>query len=258
MAPVEEITGGWDSRAYLVDGTWLDREPRRPGAAEALRTETRLLPWLAPQLPLPVPLPVVLRGDPLRVRHRLVPGEPVTAVTGPQGIALGRFFHVLHAVNARGAVARGVADAARAHHELGGQLRRFRDDVLPRLPAGERDAGAGLLDRLARPAPATCLVHGDVGPAHLLVVGDRVSGVIDWGDARIGDPALDLAWLTHGSGAAAAVAAGYGAGPGLLARARDWHLLGPWHEVTYGLDTDQPEFVDSGMDGVRTRLNSGQ
>lgn len=38
---------------------------------------------------------------------------------------------------------------------------------------------------------------------------------------------------------------------------RDWHLLGPWYEVVYGLDTDQPHLVESGMHGVRTRLEGG-
>ena len=47
---------GWDSRAWL-DGDWLHREPRREEVRPRLLAETRLLPWLAPQLPLPVPLP---------------------------------------------------------------------------------------------------------------------------------------------------------------------------------------------------------
>jgi hypothetical protein len=28
----------------------------------------------------------------------------------------------------------------------------------------------------------------------------------------------------------------------------------PWHEVVYGLDTEQPAFVASGLAGVRVRL----
>ena len=46
---------GWDSRAWL-DGDWLHREPRRAEVRPRLLAETRLLPWLAPQLPLPVPV----------------------------------------------------------------------------------------------------------------------------------------------------------------------------------------------------------
>lgn len=53
--PGQFIESSWDSRAYVVDGEWLDREPRRAEVAPRLLIETRLLPWLAPQLPLPVP-----------------------------------------------------------------------------------------------------------------------------------------------------------------------------------------------------------
>ena len=41
-----------------------------------------------------------------------------------------------------------------------------------------------------------------------------------------------------------------------LARGRDWHLLGPWHEVLYGLDIDEPDFVVSGLAGVEQRLET--
>lgn len=256
MARVE-ITGGWDSRAFAVDDTWLEREPRRREVAERLLTESRLMPWLAPQLPLPVPVPEVVRTEPLMVRHRLLPGDSRTQLTDGAGAALGRFFRCLHAVDVDAAVAVGVPDARSSHLALCRLLDRFRADVLPRVPPPLRDAGAELLGRLSRPAPTTALVHGDVGPAHILLRGGVVSGVIDWTDAHIGDPAMDLAWLMHGSGAAEAVARGYDADPDLLARARDWHLLGPWHEVTYGLDTARPDLVASGTGGVVSRLGAG-
>jgi len=102
------------------------------------------------------------------------------------------------------------------------------------------------------------LIHGDLGPDHLLVEGDELAGVVDWTDAKIGDPALDLAWVLHGSGAsfAAALAATYGVTVELSERARGWHQLGPWHEVTYGIDTAQDAFVESGLAGLLDRLET--
>ena len=75
-------------------------------------------------------------------------------------------------------------------------------------------------------------------------------------DAHVGDPALDLAWTVFGSAPAfsEALLAAYDADDDLLARGRDWHLLGPWHEVLYGLDIDDPGFVPSGLAGVEQRL----
>jgi len=39
------------------------------------------------------------------------------------------------------------------------------------------------------------IVHGDLGPDNLLVVGDRVSGIVDWDAAGSGDRSLDLSKL---------------------------------------------------------------
>jgi hypothetical protein len=80
--------------------------------------------------------------------------------------------------------------------------------------------------------------------------------VIDWGDSCVTDPAVDLAWTALGSTAAfaEAVLAAYRPDDDVLARARDWHLLGPWHEVLYGLGEGGPEFVESGLAGTVERL----
>lgn len=45
-----------------------------------------------------------------------------------------------------------------------------------------------LADRLA------VVCHGDFGPQNVLVVDERISGLLDFEDARIGDPLLDVAW----------------------------------------------------------------
>lgn len=253
----ERIGGGWDSRAHLVDGRWIEREPLRPDVEPALRTETRLLPWLAPTLPLQVPVPSVVGERPLRVRHRLVRGEPGRATDRASGRRLGQFLLALHQRSVEEAVARGVPDVCTSRRRLRAELVRCRIEVLPLLPAGLAVAGAALLDRLVE-APQDTLVHGDLGPAHLLVHVGRLHGVIDWGDTHVGDAALDLSWALNGAAAefAAGVASTYGAGPAVLRRARDWHLLGPWHEVLHGLDSAQPGFVASGLAGTRDRLRA--
>lgn len=46
------------------------------------------------------------------------------------------------------------------------------------------------------PSPARVLLHGDCQPDHFLVSDDRVAGVVDFGDARVGDPTWDIAVLT--------------------------------------------------------------
>src|SRR5438132_12959546 len=60
LAPVrlELLGAGWDNAAFLVDGRLVFRFPRRRIAAGPMELETRVLPRLAPHLPLPIPAPV--------------------------------------------------------------------------------------------------------------------------------------------------------------------------------------------------------
>ncbi len=246
---------GWDSQARSVDGRWVERRPRRPEVAARLLMETRLMPWLAQRLPLPVPIPHVLRQEPLVVRHEMVAGEPLAAFDAAGGRTLGAFLRALHATGPAQAVRRGAPSAREALRDRAATLEDFGIRVMPLLPDDRRGAAWALLDAVAA-SPADALVHGDLGPEHVLARNGVVSGVIDFGDAHVGDPALDLAWALHGAPPlfARAVAAEYGAAPDLVERALLWHRLGPWHEVTYGLDTGDPDTVRSGLGGVLARL----
>ncbi len=139
--------------------------------------------------------PVVVSQAPLRVRHRLISGVPCPGVDAEQGEAVGRFVRALHDVPVSSARRLGVPDWQPI------ALPRFHQDVLPMIAAVERalaEPATQLLERCAR-APKGALVHSDLGPDHIRVDGGVVSGIIDWTDACIGDPALDLAWVVFGT-----------------------------------------------------------
>ncbi|MFD6224834.1 phosphotransferase [Nocardia asteroides] len=251
-----EFSQGWDSIAVLVDGRWVERRPRRPEVSDQLRRETRLMPWLAPRLPLAVPVPTVIGDSPLVVRHALVPGQAIEAPTAEHGREIGAFLRALHDSPAAEAVRRGVPPATVTRNDREMTLRRFRAEVVPLLPADRRAPALAILDA-AQDLPVDTVVHGDLGPEHILVDDDHVTGVIDFGDAHLGDAAVDLAWALYGAPPdfATAVAVTYGLTEPLRRRALLWHQLGPWHEVTYGADIADPETVRSGLAGVLDRLD---
>ncbi|WP_434445118.1 phosphotransferase [Lentzea sp. E54] len=235
---------GWDSIAVLVGGRWVERRPRRPGIGPQLVRESVVMPWLAPRLPLPVPVPVVVSEEPLVVRHELVPGEEVVEFTAVQGRQLGEFLRALHAAP--------VAEASRlGAGPMSLPMARFRAEV--RVPGGER-----LLAKIGG-LPADTLVHGDLGPEHVLGRDGVLTGVIDFGDLHVGDAAIDLAWALHSTPPefANALAETYGVTPRLRERALIWHQLGPWHEVLHGNDIGDPEVVRIGLAGVQERLAIG-
>lgn len=244
---------GWDSDAEIVDELFIERVPRRPEVRAWLEQECRLLPAIAPRLPLPVPVPVQLPPDadhPWRVRHRRIPGTPAEplALTEADGKSVGSFLRVLHDLPTERL---GLGPDA----ELPSRLARMARDVLPLLDEPLRADGAALLERGATPTPLV-LAHGDLGPDHLLVDHGSVTGIIDWSDACLRDPAIDLAWILNGTSEAFSdgVHSAYGPTPEEVARSRDWHRLGPWHEVLYGLDEDRSDWVASGLEGVIERL----
>ncbi|MBD0329510.1 MAG: phosphotransferase [Thermoleophilia bacterium] len=258
---VRAIEDGWDSLVLDLDGDWIVRIPRRAQVRETLVTEIRLLPELGPTLPVPTPRFEQICGDDRAVAYRKVLGDPVDVSRTVLGEQLGRVLAALHAFPVERARALGVPSHDRTWRE---RYEAFVTEVLARagpLLGGDRpraeatvaeyfgdDANFGFTPRL---------LHADIGPEHVLSAGDRLTGVIDWGDARIGDPALDLAWALHGTPVpfGEAVLAAYASDDSLLVdRARFFHRLGPWYELHYGLFFDRPEFVQSGLAGVRSRL----
>jgi aminoglycoside phosphotransferase (APT) family kinase protein len=246
---------GWDSVAEVVEGRWLDRTPRREEVRAALAVEAAVLPRVAPHLPLAVPVPLVLDGDPWRVRHRLVPGAAADPgrLTATDGAAVGAFLRALHDRPAADWADTGIGTEADRLPVLDDLEHR----VLPLLPPDVRDRGRALLDRCRAAADGPrALRHGDLGPEHVLVHEGRVHGVIDWADVAVGDPALDLAWTVHGTPDAFrdALVTTYGPTREELARGRDWHLLGPWYEAHRGLTGGPEEYVASGTDGAVRRL----
>jgi aminoglycoside phosphotransferase (APT) family kinase protein len=55
-----------------------------------------------------------------------------------------------------------------------------------------RDIEKRLAQLVERPA---CLVHGDCHPGNILIDGETVTAMIDWEEAVMGDPRIDLSWL---------------------------------------------------------------
>jgi aminoglycoside phosphotransferase (APT) family kinase protein len=239
---IHAIDTGYDFEVAIVDEEWVFRFPRRPGVEEALELEIALLPTLAATLPVDVPVFEFVSRDPLFVGYRLIRGEPLVD-EDPDGVRA--LLEALHALDP----SRLPVDP---HDWVDGYRRQcaeFEQLVLPLLDSdrrGDAQRFFGEVESLTGFEPA--LLHADLGPDHLLVYDGSLAGVIDWGDARVGDPALDYAWLLN------VPFAGWDVDPELRRRARFYHRLGPWYEAHYGLFTNQPAHIERGLAGIRDRL----
>lgn len=203
---VEPLGAGWDNTAYLVGGTVVFRFPRRALAVPLLEAETRVLPALAPRLPLPVPVPEWV-GRPSAefpwpfAGYRLLAGtpsyrlHPTRAERAAAAAELGNFVRVLHTVDPTGLdLPDDTLERATLADRVGKVRARFEGlGATGALPRVER--WLGVLDALGspRPGPRRTVVHGDLDTRHVLLdARRRPTGVIDWGDLHRGDPALDL------------------------------------------------------------------
>jgi aminoglycoside phosphotransferase (APT) family kinase protein len=241
-APFAEIDDGWDFKVLVLEDEWVLRIPRSELAVEELEKEIELLPALDPALPFEIPRFTYISQEPPFVVYPLIRGEPLRD-EDPDGVRA--FLEALHSFDA-GAVEVPRPDWLGIYRKHAEDWRRV---VLPLLDADEQVAAEALLaetETLAGYLPA--LVHCDLGPSHLLCRDGRLAGVIDWGDAKIGDPAIDYAWLLN-------VPFPYwDVDDELRRRALIYHRLGPWFEVEYGARTAQPVWIESGLAGVRSRL----
>lgn len=256
---VRIVEDGWDSLVLELDGEWILRFPRRPEVEQRVEREIALLPALAATLPVEVPhFELVTRNGVVCVGYRKLAGSPASWGLGERtGEDLGTFLSALHRFPVERARAIGVpcSEAAAWREEFGRLCDEFRRRVCPLIP-DERERAETVFARIPDLDFTPVLLHADLGPDHVLCRDGRVVGVIDWSDARVGDAALDLAWCLNGTPpeAADAVARTYGADADARARSLFYYRLGPWHEVLYGLETGQEQFVASGVEGVRARL----
>jgi aminoglycoside phosphotransferase (APT) family kinase protein len=189
---------------------WVVRAPRQTAAALTLEAEARVLGELRRRLPVAVPQPAGLIPLPEGGRAVIYPclsGQSLHAaeLTAGSGLAVevGRVIAALHEIPA------GVFDQAGVPAYTAEEYRLRRLAELDNAARGG-DLPATLIARWERALEdvsiwrfAATPIHGDLAAEQILVErGDargpmhaRVSGIVDWGQACVADPADDLAWV---------------------------------------------------------------
>ena len=267
--PMRAFGEGWDNVAYLLGERWIFRFPRRAISAALIETELRVLPEIAPLLPLPVPVPrfagssdegfpwpfagyELLRGDSLSRR----PLDERAANRAAHGV--GDFLRALHAIDPNGVPGLDADRIGRLEHArcMPKAMERLRElveaGVLDQVDAFER-----ILEETAPPVSArepVVIAHGDLYGRHVLVdAGWHVCGVIDWGDVHRGDPAVDLAaaFEAFPPSAREAFVSAYGAVSGRTwATARYRALYHSAMVAQYGLRIGDGEMLRAGLAGL--------
>lgn len=280
LAPAQAAYAGagMDSTAFEVNGKWIFRFPMRAAVERQLFVERAVLPVLAPVLPIAIPafefdgrpdddFPMHFAG------YEKLPGTPAVEIDQTRvsfdaiAAQLGHFLSALHRFP--------VSEARR----LGAETSRLEDhfeevrasalDGLNLVGSVAPDAVRERLQRYlesleplaAAPWPLT-LTHNDLAAEHMLLraTGDRVTGVIDWGDVAIADPTVDFVglFMWGGERLVRSVLASYD-GPvddRVLGRVRPWASFRATQDIRFGIDNNLPDVVQFGLRALKSELGA--
>ncbi len=228
---------GLTNHVVIADETWVFRFPKDDYARDLLAREVQTLAAVRDRVDLAVPH-FLLCGD--GVRYRLLPGRPLYRhdllrqdEATQQRIAgqLGAFLRQLHAIPPA-AVSHLAPDGPAMPNAQARWRQRFEEvqaELYPYLWADQR----AWIEQLFQPVldgslrfdgVGLALIHNDLASYHLLCDAQtwNLTGVIDFGVARLGDPADDLGILisTYGESFVQRMAATYPLDASALNRAR--------------------------------------
>ena len=229
---LEVLGHGLDNAAFLAEGLVL-----RVADAGDVSREASLLQVLGSRVSIAVPAPCFVDEEAGVLAYPVLPGRPLLGRTLDPSSAqvLGTFLRELHdidPVEVADTVPVEDADPAEWLEEL----------------EGPSDLLAVLRATAPPPARRRVLAHADLGAEHVLEHDGVLTGVIDWSDAAITDPAVDFARLYRDFGPVflASVVGAYGGlddHEATMARITFYARYAALEDLSYGRISRREEYV---------------
>ncbi|MGW2053379.1 phosphotransferase family protein [Streptomyces sp. NPDC001840] len=257
---------GEDNVAYEVNGELIVRFSKDPDPARRaaqVNDEARLLAAVAGFSPLPVPEPGFTVAEQGCLAYFKLPGLPLIDLPAPQRSAharsiaatLGELLTALHRVPV-GRMAELVDTDDQPKTLWLREAAETYATVADTVPTAHRPAVEAFLDA---PPPtgryAPVFSHNDLGIEHVLIdpAAWTVTGVIDWSDAAIVDPAYDFGLLYRDLGPAALAVAlrSYRTDvhdlQSMSARAAFYARCSVLEDMAYGIRTGHGKYLDKSL-----------
>lgn len=194
----------------ILIGDRVFRFARTEAGARDLRKELEILDRVRPRLSVAVPTPFYRSAD--SMAYPRVPGATLRNAwlrslpeAAQQRLAaqVAQVLQGLHTTPVEGLPPTGAPVTAEAQTAIRREVETY---VYPLLMRHQREWAEDLFDAfLSDPdnfAFEPALIHGDIGPYHLLVdeATTTLTGILDFGVAGVGDPASDIALVLQNYG----------------------------------------------------------
>lgn len=266
---VARISGGWDSHVFEVNGDLIFRFPKWPETERSMQKEISLLPELAKLFPVRIPdFRFIGEYDKkVFVGYRKITGLPLASCNYGSGKLADQTAKVITEIH-RFPVHKATelkVPKTNWRREYAEFYESVRDKAFPLMNEAFQEKAVsvwkGFLDNEDNFQFEPVFIHRDLsGDAHILCdpERDRITGIIDWGDAVIGDPAIDFTGIYWDCGEeftrrVLATYAGKVDGT-FWERAVFYYKIGAFHEIIYGQLIDDDAHIRNGLEFLSKTL----
>lgn len=189
---------GFDNIVRETEDGWILRKARSSRERGTLARQFKFLPRLAKRVPVAIPVPESFENDELA--YRKISGEvfqPSTLdrpATQQLAYEIAAFLTSLHSVAIVDCIDWGISQRGRTE-----ELLDLVDESLPALTGREREQITTWRKNLSERSYIPALIHGDLWYENMLIDRDsgRLTGILDFDRACIGDPAWDISTQLH-------------------------------------------------------------
>lgn len=203
---------GYDHTVIVVDGKTAFRFAKNQEYLDKMPVVSSFLKEFAPLSSVSVPVPEIFNDhDVTYEKYEFLPGKALKEEIAREfttdnlaaiGVSLGSFLSTLHSFPALRATELGIPinDPLKEWQE---RYDSVRHHIFPIISTAERlwisNLFGNFLSLLSKADLSLTVTHFDIKPDHIIVnpESQKLVGIIDFGDMRIGDPAYDFTFFTR-------------------------------------------------------------
>jgi|SRR3989344_4539195 len=211
---IQIFDDGWDYIVIVVNNKTAFRFPRREDYIKTLPIEVNFLEQFASKSPVNVPKLIYKKDEETGisfVTYEFIPGVQFTKIISYNfskmdlltiAQQLGSFLTAVHSFPTEKAKQLGIQQID-SFDSWQKRLTKIKKEVFPHIDENEQQwiitLFKNFLETIAKTPIKSVLTHSDIMPEHIIVDPEvhTLSGIIDFGDILIADPAYDFTFLAR-------------------------------------------------------------